>query len=179
MTIENQEELLRSCVDLYYNRDLSQNDIAKKLYISRSSVSRLLKTAREKGMVRITISDGSTPHSPMLEKIFKEKFSLENVIITADNPHGSSMDLVARSTARYMDSLIRDDLTIAISRGKTLKAVVDRMDSRRKVAIRVVQLIGLMNNPEKNDDEMDIAKLFANAYGGDYYNLYSPFHHRR
>ena len=175
MTIENQEELLRSCVDLYYNRELSQNEIAKKLYISRSSVSRLLKTAREKGIVRIKINDDSTPRSPLLEKIFKETFPLENVIITAENPHDPQMDLVARATARYMDTLVHDDLTIAISRGKTLKAVVDKMDSSRKVAINVVQLIGLMNNPEKNDDEMDIAKLFANAYGGDYYNLYSPF----
>ncbi len=175
MTIENQEEMIRTCVDLYYNREMSQTEIAKKLFLSRSSVSRLLKMAKEKNYVRILIDDESLSRCFNLERIFKEIFQLENVLIVSDNRMDPLMDQTALATAKYVDTILHNGTIIAISRGKTLKSVVDRMQSDRKLAIKVVQLIGLMNNPEKNDDEMEIAKLFANAYGGDYYNLYSPF----
>ena len=171
MTIENQEELIKQCVDLYYNRDLSQSEIAKQLYISRSSVSRMLKAARDRNMVRIIIDDDSAPRAKLLEEIFRNQYDLENVIITAENHYDRPMDLVARTTARYLDSIVFDGMVLAVSRGKTLKAVADLMQSGRKLNLKVVQLIGLMNNPEKNDDEMDISKLIAKAYGGDYYNL--------
>ncbi|MBQ1508438.1 MAG: winged helix-turn-helix transcriptional regulator [Erysipelotrichaceae bacterium] len=174
MTIENQEELIKQCVDLYYNRDLSQSEIAKQLYISRSSVSRMLKAARDRNMVRIIIDDDSAPRAKLLEEIFRNQYDLENVIITAENRYDRPMDLVAKTTARYLDSIVFDGMVLAVSRGKTLKAVADLMQSGRKLNLKVVQLIGLMNNPEKNDDEMDISKLIAKAYGGDYYNLYSP-----
>ena len=175
MTIENQDELIRTCVDLYYNQQLSQSEVAKKLYISRSSVSRMLKSARDSGMVRIIINQETVLRSALLEEVFKEKFGVKNAIITSDIRVESLLGNVAKATAQYMDSIVEDGMVVAISRGNTLKAVVDRMHKNRKVDLKVVQLIGLMNNPERNDDELDLAKLFANAYGGDYYNLYSPF----
>ena len=39
----------------YYERRLDQNEIAKRLCLSRTRVSRLLKEAFEKGVVNITV----------------------------------------------------------------------------------------------------------------------------
>ena len=43
-------ELLFKVAQLYYEQGLTQNEIAKKLYISRSNISRLLTQAREAGI---------------------------------------------------------------------------------------------------------------------------------
>src|SRR5439155_8884434 len=40
---------------LYFEEDLSQSDIAERLSVSRSTVSRLIAEARESGIVRIEI----------------------------------------------------------------------------------------------------------------------------
>ena len=40
----------------YYERRLDQNEIAKRLCLSRTRVSRLLKEAFEKGVVNITVN---------------------------------------------------------------------------------------------------------------------------
>lgn len=175
MSFENQDELMRQCVDLYYNRGLSQTEIAKKTYISRSSVCRLLKLARDKNIVRITIDNTKISKCVQLEKIYKEMFGLNEAIIVLDNNQNSITKQVSDASAFYIDGFVKGDTVIAISRGNSMKNLVRAIEPKRNVSVKVVQLIGLMNNPEKNDDEMDIAKVFANAYGGDYYNLYSPF----
>ena len=54
--VDNERMMLRVC-DLYYNRDMSQSDIAKIMDISRPTVARLLKSAKLKRIVEITISD--------------------------------------------------------------------------------------------------------------------------
>ena len=41
--------------------------------------------------------------------------------------------------------------------------------------IQVVQLIGLMNNPSQNEEEMDLVRKFAKMYGGTSHNLFAPF----
>jgi predicted transcriptional regulator len=45
---------------LYYEDDLSQQQIADRLGVSRSTVSRLLQLAREQGIVRIEIRPPSS-----------------------------------------------------------------------------------------------------------------------
>ena len=175
MSLENQDELMRQCVDYYYNRELSQAEIAKRLFISRSSVCRLLKMAKEKKIVRVSINEKIIARCPVLEKTFTNLFGLENAIITFDSEDTERTGQVSKATAQYLDSLLHDGTVIAISRGNTLRNVVKALKGDRKAKISVVQLVGLMNNPEKNDDEMELAKFFADAYGGSYYNLYSPF----
>ena len=54
--IEDQRMMLRVS-DLYYNQNLSQQEIATKLSISRPTISKLLKSARDVGIVQITVSD--------------------------------------------------------------------------------------------------------------------------
>ena len=46
---------LSQVADMYYNQNMMQADIAKRLYFSRSKVSRLLTRAREIGIVDIEV----------------------------------------------------------------------------------------------------------------------------
>jgi DNA-binding transcriptional regulator LsrR (DeoR family) len=49
------QELLHKVAKLYYIEDLKQESIARRLKISRYKVSRVLKRAKDKGMVRIEV----------------------------------------------------------------------------------------------------------------------------
>jgi DNA-binding transcriptional regulator LsrR (DeoR family) len=49
-------ELLQKVARLYYIEDLKQESIARRLKISRYKVSRVLKKAKDKGMVKIEVS---------------------------------------------------------------------------------------------------------------------------
>ena len=54
---------------LYYEDGLSQNEIAKKLEISRPLVSIILNEAKERGIVTITISDRVVTAEYVVEKL--------------------------------------------------------------------------------------------------------------
>ena len=47
--------LMLKCCVMYYENEMGQSEIAKKLGISRPTVSKLLKEAKERGYLRIEI----------------------------------------------------------------------------------------------------------------------------
>ena len=55
--IVNDERMMLRVCDLYYNRDVSQSDIARLMDLSRPTVAKLLQRARQKGIVKILICD--------------------------------------------------------------------------------------------------------------------------
>ena len=82
MNIERKELLTRVSY-LYYLLDKNQNEISKELGIHRSSVSRMVKQAKEAGIVSIQIKDLNM-HRYQREEEIKNKFHLKKVIIV---PH--------------------------------------------------------------------------------------------
>ena len=47
--------MLASVANLYYNVEMTQNQIAERFFTSRSKISRMLKEARQLGIVEIKI----------------------------------------------------------------------------------------------------------------------------
>lgn len=78
--LESREDYLIRVASLYYEQDYNQEQIAKLLATSRSNVSRLLKEAKQKGLVEIRVRKPITTVPP-LEKHFRERFGLERVMI--------------------------------------------------------------------------------------------------
>lgn len=176
MTVENQTEYMLEAARMYYCEDMTQAEIAKKLYLSRTKVSRLLKTARESGMVEIVIN-GKNRRNTFLEQLLQNRFGLKQAIVFADFPQNEEQAFrkLAQNTADYIDTILKKDSIVGIARGNMMNAVVDCMKPQKQLPIRVVQLIGLMNNPSQNEEEMELVQKFAKAYGGTYHNLFAPF----
>lgn len=173
---QSQDDVMLQAAHLYYEENLTQAEIGKRLYLSRTKVCRLLNEARECGRVSIHI-EGQQLRNCFLECLFSAHYNLKKVIILSRCPDTPSkmLDAVAAQGAKYMDSILEPSSIVAISRGKTMARIVANLHPRKPLPIKAVQLIGLMNNPSHNEEEMDLVRRFAIAYGGTYYNLFSPF----
>ena len=114
---------------LYYIKDLSQNEIADMLNISVTTVSRLIKKAKDEKIVEFVIRD---PYIECihLEEELKKTFGLKDVII-APNPRVGSIEnnmpcsdnikkLVALEGARYIQRIIREKDVLGITWGSTM-----------------------------------------------------------
>lgn len=174
MSGELQDDLMMQAVRLYYLENMTQEEIGKRLYVSRTKVSRLLKAAKK--FVHIQI-DGQSRRNTLLEEAFERCFDLEKAVILSALPEDETkiFQAVAEEAASYVDTLLDENSVIGISRGQTMQAIVNSLKPKKKLPIHVVQLIGLMNNPSQNSEEMELVRSFANAYGGSYHNLFSPF----
>lgn len=175
MSVEPQRaELLARVAHLYFEKGDDQSAIARRLRVSRSSVSRLLTQAREQGIVEIRI------HYPLsldhaLGDALSQRFRLKDALVlrTAQGEHEVKSQ-VARLAARYLEKHLTSNDVVAISRGSTLHAVIEHCTPIGRPNVRVVQLVGSLRVPGSPEDDANLAKALAEKLDGEYYNLNAP-----
>jgi len=131
---------------LHYRKGLSQTEIAKQLGKSNMTVSRLLREARERGIVqfRLTVP---CPSDPVVESKLKAKFpGLDDVIAVDDNLLGTGdmKRLLGHVAADYLPFFLKDGMHLGVGGGETVAHVVDAIDDSLGFSdITVVQLTGV------------------------------------
>ena len=78
MTIQEKWNMLATVANLYYNSEMTQNEIAARMYTSRSKISRMLKEARELGIVEISIKE-PWERDLDLEKQIQDRYCVKNI----------------------------------------------------------------------------------------------------
>ena len=131
---------------LYYIQNLTMDTIASRLGVSRATISRLLKNARETGMVQIRLDD-SYRNRHELEKRLGERYKVRVTLVNTkrDATPIARMSQVARSAAQLLDSLVDNGTSIGVAWGATLTEVSRHLPKRPLEGVSVVQLNGAGN----------------------------------
>ena len=135
---------------MYYTEGLKQADIAERLHISQTTISRLLRRARDEDVVRITINvPGGT--YPELEEQLRDAFGLSEVVV-AECDEDREEQILARigeAAAHYVETTLEPDEIIGISSwSESLLRMVDNIHPVKPPAAgKVVQILGGMGNP--------------------------------
>jgi deoxyribonucleoside regulator len=174
-TMTDRTELLARVAHLYYEGDLNQGEIARRVGTSRSTISRMLQEARETGVVEITVH---TPWKtvPELEDALRARFGLRGVrvLLGRGRPPEEILRGLGALAARYVDSVIEQDSVLGISWGMAVHATVRALRPDRRLPITVVQMVGAVGEGNPLIDGPDLARLLADAYGGRYRYLHAP-----
>ena len=72
MEMRDDKRLLIKVCKMYYEEDMTQSQIAKATGIYRTTVGRMLKKAREAGIVKITIDDHVGTHYDLERELEQE-----------------------------------------------------------------------------------------------------------
>lgn len=177
MTIQEKWNMLATVANLYYNSEMTQNEIAARMYTSRSKISRMLKEARELGIVEISIKE-PWERDLDLEKQIQDRYCVKNirVVTSKESTKEQVMGRLSEVSAYYLDSIVKKDTVVGISWGNTLYHIVKYIDANNKknIPITVVPIMGASNVKRPERDTMDLAKDLASAYGGTYRYIYAP-----
>lgn len=168
--------LLTKVARLYYEQKIRQPEIAKRLDISQSRVSRLLTQAVEIGVVRITIVSPTSVH-PELEEALREKLGLRDVIVAHvdDDSEESALSAIGSAGASYLEATLNDNDCIGLSSwSSTLLAVVDAMAPGLVKAKEVIQIQGGVGNPTAQVQATRLTDRFAAVTGGEAKYLAAP-----
>ncbi|HEY5500383.1 MAG TPA: hypothetical protein VIK09_00190, partial [Candidatus Humimicrobiaceae bacterium] len=87
-------KLMVKVASLYYKDGLTQDDISKKIKISKYQVNRILKRSVETGVVQISINDSMANITDLEDKLEKV-FNLKRAIVV-DNSGLSDKELKAK-----------------------------------------------------------------------------------
>ncbi|NPV70561.1 MAG: sugar-binding transcriptional regulator [Firmicutes bacterium] len=164
--------LLTKVARLYYEEDLSQREIAARLQMSRPTVCRLIKRAKESGLVRISIVSPVRQCSA-LEIGLEKRFGLRQaVVVTAQGVEPKQA--IAGAAADLLVRIIKPDDVVAVSWGSTLRAVVDALKPVKVKGVTAVPLIGGAGNTSMEVHSNSIAVDLARKLGGSWRVLYAP-----
>jgi len=172
---DTRADLLARVASLYYERDMDQRAIARELGMSRSNVSRLLKEARERGIVRVRIQ-WPLHRDRDLEQRLRGTFGLKEAIVLAgrDMDEDETRTRVGQLAAQYLDSVLKPDTILGVSWGRAIHELVRAFDGKARPGVTVVQMMGGLGSTNPSIDGMDLARRLADAIGGSYYYLQAP-----
>ncbi|MBS1675081.1 MAG: sugar-binding transcriptional regulator [Actinobacteria bacterium] len=171
---DDDELLAVRVAELYYDEDKTQDEIGGLLGISRWKVGRLLQQARIDGIVRIEIVH---PRARKLgvERELRERFGLADAVVV---PNGSNdaetLARVAQGAADHLTALRPVPKTLAVSWGRTLTAVADRMTDGWARGVTVVQMNGGVSVNRRPGGAATLAATLAQRASGHVALLPSP-----
>ena len=177
MKTPTEAALLLQISRLYYEANQTQDEIAGALSLSRPKVSRLLRQAREHGIVQITIHDPfSGDHA--LEQRLAATFRLASVVVVPSEPNETDAVISRRlgqAASRYLAKTIKDGDILGVGWGRTLHQVASALEpTSLKTPPLVVPLVGGLGQIAPSFQVNELAQKLASAFGGVATSLYAP-----
>lgn len=141
-------------VEMYYREGLSQQEIGKKLNVSRATVSRMLIKARSEGYVQISINypEGT---AIALEKKLEELFDLTEAVIAYPRDEESTAGEVSDLASDYLIRVLKDGMIVGMTRGRAMRGMISAFekDMRLKfMSLKKTHIVPLMGASNFRDD---------------------------
>lgn len=172
--------IMSQVAHMYYNLNMLQPEIAKKLYFSRSKVSRILKRARELGIVEINVRavpGRSLPLEKRVEAIYdlKDSVVIEN-FKGYERSESQDLDAVTNYAALYMSELFRDQTIVGLTRGRTVDKVVAQLRKIHDCDLEVVQLMGSSTNTYMSSESRELVNRVISTFSASAHFLNAPLY---
>ena len=163
----DQETLMSQVAYLYYEEMLTQEAIARRLQVTRWKVGRLLRAAREQGIVEISIRHVDS-RSVELEQRIVELFGLDRTFVTgfSSASDNSTLPAVARRAAHHLAALTPAPLLLGTSWGRTMTAVASALPEGWTSDVHVVQMNGALTAGVVEGQQNDPAFQMSRTGGG-------------
>lgn len=171
MTIKVVDQIVHRAAWLYYTHGLRQDEVARRLDISRASVATYLRRARETGIVTITTSTQLFAADVLARRV-EDAFGLDGVWVVPEAEPVLATEIPAVAASVFL-SLAASGQKIGIAWGRTVYAIADAMSYADLQGVTVVQLCGNLGAPysyRPDQCTMEIARRL-NASG---LNFYAP-----
>lgn len=157
--------LLLRVATLYHEQELTQQEVADRLHLTRWQVGRLLQEARRVGIVRIEIVHPRA-RSHALESELVARTGLQAAVVVP--PESTDVETRARVAAAAGELLadLRDPpATLAVSWGRTMNDLADQVPPSWGDGTVVVQANGGLSQPGTSNAAHVVAELARQARG--------------
>ncbi|MEM7117667.1 MAG: sugar-binding domain-containing protein [Chloroflexota bacterium] len=160
--------------ELYFERNLSQKEIAAIIGTSRPRVSRLLADARRMGIVEIKINRPIEKLAELSETL-RTQFKLRDaIVVESGETYLDSVRNVGATAAELLSSVLGNNMTIGMTWGQTLYHMVKALAKIPLEGIEVVQMLGALGEGDSHIDGPELALRLAEKLDGSYRYVHAP-----
>ena len=164
----------KKCAWLYYVGRLNQNQIAKKVGLSKMRVHRLIAFAEKNGFVK-TFVEGGFDETSKYENILKEKYHLKiSEVIPIEDLNNDPSEMIAAAGARFIMNQINENnvYEFGIGTGNTLNNIAKWLPKIDK-EIDFITVNGSLTSHNSIQTETGINQI-AHKTNGECYNVGIP-----
>ncbi len=172
---DNQRHNLIEVARLYYEQGLTQTEIGRKLSLSRSTVSRMLRRARDAGIVTITVNY-DVMRDQSMEEAMKSAFALHDVRVLSSQGRSSERirNGLGKLGANLLEESLQDSSILGISYGRSIASTVEQVRPRLSDGLTVVPVIGALGSDNPLIEGIDLTRQLATKLGARYRYLHAP-----
>ena len=165
---------------LYYEEDMTQDEVAKRLGLSRASVNTLLRSARAHGIVEIAVVPRHLQTVGQSRAICR-RFGIETCLVIPDDAgRRPEYERVGQAGARFLAQRLRPDDVLGVSWGRTVLELSQALLAKTLPGVSVVQVAGSAIGTYRFSAEL-CASNIAQRIGARCIHLHAPgiVSHRR
>ncbi|GAA4485627.1 sugar-binding transcriptional regulator [Gluconacetobacter asukensis] len=167
-------EQLTEIAALYYLEQVTQEELSRRFALSRPTISKLLKRAREEGIVEIRVRTRPAA-SAELEQEFRRRFRIERLLTAVEQRDPDAQrDGVAALLASHLENILRDEMIVAVGMGRNVAAIADQVGTQVAREIVFVSAIGGSTRAGEYMSSDHICRRLAARFGGESETLYAP-----
>ncbi len=158
---------------MYYEQNMSQDQIARALMTSRSNISRILSVAKKRGIVEIKINE-ATKRETEIEEMLISQFGLRAALV-AKVPKGTSdYKAVGQLAVQSFLNHLKPRVKVAISWGRSIQAMVDTLESENRPDLTFIPLMGGMTAIPSSHSGETLIRSLAEKFHAQYQVLHAP-----
>lgn len=163
--------LMLQAAEMYFLEDSSRAAIGEALGISRFRVARLLKEARETGLVNITMMrpDGLDPERA---KKLKSVWGLDRAIVVPWSPESDLLQVLAEAAASYFVEHVEQSDIVGLPSGRTASRVARLI--RALPNCTIVQIAGVAAAASLWESPTETIRRFTQLTAGASYPIFAP-----
>ncbi len=173
--VENSErrELAIRAAWLYHERGFTQQAVADRLGISRSTISRLLADAERAGIVRVIVTE-PLPETARLAEELIERYALEAATVELSLDRDSAMEAAATAMARRLEHMVAaGPITIAAGWGRTLSRSAQLARKVPTSGVVIVDAFGHTTTDEFTST-VEVTNTLGSKFGARVMHMPSP-----
>ena len=151
---------------MYFVEGLTQAEIAKKVGVTRSMISYLIKESRDSGIVQITINQ-PIQENEELEKRMQDAFDLMRVVVVDSLSGTKVLPMIGKAASEVLIDELEPGDTLGTSWGSSISATVDALDPKTYIPdLTIVQLLGALSGRLKEYDAHHHLQQLVSKLGG-------------
>ncbi|RLY91718.1 sugar-binding transcriptional regulator [Kocuria tytonicola] len=127
---------------LYFQRGLSQADVARQLCLSRPTVSKLIQHAKDRGFVSIEIRDPRAVSSDVGRELCARYGLTQARVVAAADTADELLHELGGMGAQVLEENVADGDLVGITWGRTMRAVANALTPQPRTGVHMVQLKG-------------------------------------
>ncbi len=161
--MKNTKKLMAEIAVLYYEKNYTQQEIAKMMNLTRQTVSKLLNDAISEKIVEITIHNPVSDCKKLEEKLC-EAFRLKSAVVCGVSSNNEALRrlMTVKAAVNHLMPIIKSgNRNIAVSWGRTIQSLIEEFPSVHTSGNVVFPLFGATDQEKSFFSSNELARSFS------------------